>query len=65
MHNFDDCLRLLDGRLSQLHTFIITLDYIYDTWNSNARRALKIRHDSLKIINNLVNKHMYFYFSVY
>ncbi|CAF3344939.1 unnamed protein product [Rotaria sp. Silwood2] len=65
MHNFDDCLCLLDGRLSQLHTFIITLDYIYDMWNTTVRRALNIRHDSLKIINNLVNKHMYFYFSVY
>ncbi|CAF5000352.1 unnamed protein product, partial [Rotaria sp. Silwood1] len=42
MHNFDDCLRLLDGRLSQLHTFIITLNYIYDTWNTTNRRALKI-----------------------
>ncbi len=31
MYNFDDCLCLLDGRLSQLHTFIVYLDYIRDT----------------------------------
>ena len=30
MHNIDDCLYLLDGRLSQLHTLIIKLDYDYD-----------------------------------
>ncbi|CAF4100424.1 unnamed protein product [Rotaria sordida] len=53
MHNFDDCLCLLDGRLSQLHTFIITLDYIYDTMNIMDRRSLNISHDSLMIINNL------------
>ncbi|CAF1265116.1 unnamed protein product [Rotaria sordida] len=53
MYNFDDCLCLLDGRLSQLHTFIITLDYIYDMMNFMRRRPLNIRHDSLKIINNL------------
>ncbi|CAF1356093.1 unnamed protein product [Rotaria sordida] len=46
MHNFDDCLRLLNGRLSQLHTFIITLDFIYDTWHGTNRH-------SLKKINNL------------
>jgi hypothetical protein len=28
VNNFDDCLCLLDGRLSQLHTFIVKLDYI-------------------------------------
>ncbi|CAF1247349.1 unnamed protein product, partial [Rotaria sordida] len=53
MHNFDDCLYLLDDRLSQLHTFIITLDYIYDMMNFMRRRPLNIRDDSLKIINNL------------
>ncbi|CAF1349560.1 unnamed protein product [Rotaria sordida] len=54
MHNFDDCLCLLDGRLSQLQTFIITLDYIYDMMNFMRRRPLNIRDDSLKIINNLI-----------
>ncbi|CAF4123957.1 unnamed protein product [Rotaria sordida] len=52
MHNFDDCLRLLDGRLSQLHTLIIYLDYIYDPFNVTLHRALQIPYDSLKIINN-------------
>ena len=30
LNNFDDCLYLLDGRLSQLHTFIVDLDYIHE-----------------------------------
>ncbi|CAF1310975.1 unnamed protein product [Rotaria sordida] len=30
MQNIDDCLYLLDGRLSQLHTLLIILDYIHD-----------------------------------
>ncbi len=28
---FNDCLCLLDGRLSQLHTFIVQVDEIYNT----------------------------------
>ncbi|CAF4638289.1 unnamed protein product, partial [Rotaria sp. Silwood2] len=28
IHNFDDCLCLLDGRLRQLHTLIVKLDYV-------------------------------------
>jgi hypothetical protein len=31
VHNFNDCLCLLDGRLSQLHTFIVQVDHICDT----------------------------------
>ncbi len=31
VNTFDDCLCLLDGRLSQLHTFIVKVDYICDT----------------------------------
>ncbi|CAF2951075.1 unnamed protein product [Rotaria sp. Silwood2] len=30
VRNFDDCLCLLDGRLSQLHTFIVKIDNIDD-----------------------------------
>jgi hypothetical protein len=29
VRNFDDCLWLLDGRLSQLHTFIVIVDDMY------------------------------------
>ncbi|CAF1409157.1 unnamed protein product [Adineta steineri] len=29
IHNFDDCLCLLDGRLSQLHTLIVKLDDVH------------------------------------
>ena len=43
IHNFDDCLCLLDGRLSQLHTLIVKLDYV---------------RDSKIIINNEVNNHL-------
>jgi hypothetical protein len=39
IHNFDDCLCLLDGRLNQLHTLIVKVDYI--------------RHSSI-ILNNEV-----------
>lgn len=36
IHNFDDCLCLIDGRLSQLHTLIINLDFVhYSTININ------------------------------
>ncbi|CAF2648949.1 unnamed protein product [Rotaria sp. Silwood2] len=42
IHNFDDCLCLLDGRLSQLHTLIVKLDYV--------------RHSTI-IINNDVKKY--------
>jgi hypothetical protein len=30
VRNFDDCLCLLDGRLSQLHTFIVEVDNLDD-----------------------------------
>jgi len=30
LHNIDDCFLLLDGRLSQLHTLIVKLDFIHD-----------------------------------
>jgi hypothetical protein len=43
IHNFDDCLCLLDGRLSQLHTLIAKLDYA---------------RDSKIIINNEVNNYL-------
>jgi hypothetical protein len=29
--SFDDCLRLLDGHLTQLHTFIVKVGWIIDT----------------------------------
>ncbi|CAF3236050.1 unnamed protein product [Rotaria sp. Silwood2] len=52
MQNIDDCLYLLDGRLSQLHTLIINLDYIHDPVQIRLRSSNIIRH-SLKIMNNL------------
>jgi hypothetical protein len=57
MQNIDDCLYLLDGRLSQLHTLIISLDYILDPVLIRARSSKIIRH-SLKIMNNLVNNYI-------
>ncbi len=46
IHNFDDCLYLLDGRLSQLHTLIVKLGYIHDPVN--------LRVNSSKLMNNMV-----------
>ncbi|CAF3838903.1 unnamed protein product [Rotaria sordida] len=54
MQNIDDCLYLLDGRLSQLHTLIITLYYIHDPVQIRLRSQKIIRH-SLKIMNNMTN----------
>jgi hypothetical protein len=53
MNNFQDCLCLLDGRLTQLHTLYLTLDYIYD---SKLIRAglFTVIHDSAKTIENSV-----------
>jgi len=31
VRRFDDCLCLIDGRLIQLHTFIVEIDYIEDS----------------------------------
>jgi hypothetical protein len=45
IHNFDDCLCLLDGRLSQLHTLIVKLDYV--------------RHSTI-IINNEVKNYLHY-----
>jgi hypothetical protein len=50
IHNFDDCLCLLDGRLSQLHTLIVKLDYI--------------RNSSILINNEVKNIHQSFAFSI-
>jgi hypothetical protein len=57
MQNIDDCLYLLDGRLSQLHTLIINLDYIHDPVLLRLRSSKIIRY-SLKIMNNLVNNYI-------
>ena len=39
IHHFDDCLCLIDGRLSQLHTLMVKLDFV---------------RNSTKLINNEV-----------
>ena len=57
MQNIDDCLYLLDGRLSQLNTLIINLDYIHDPVQIRLRSQKIIRH-SLKIMNNMVNNYI-------
>jgi hypothetical protein len=53
LNNFDDCRYFLDGRLSQLHTFIVNLDYIHDPSLLRRNRS-KVRCNSLKIMNNKV-----------
>ena len=57
MHNIDDCLYLLDGRLSQLHTLIIILYYIHDPVQIRLLSQKIIRH-SLRIMNNMVNNYI-------
>ncbi|CAF2806024.1 unnamed protein product [Rotaria sp. Silwood2] len=56
MHNIDDCLYLLDGRLSHLRTFIVNLDYIHEPTNIGFNPTIIPR--SLKIINNAVKNYI-------
>ena len=43
IHNFDDCLCLIDGRLSQLHTLVVNLDFVRDsTLNINSQVTYRI-----------------------
>jgi hypothetical protein len=42
LNNIDDCLYLLDGRLSQLHTFIVHLDSIHDPSKPRSRNSLRL-----------------------
>ena len=51
IHNFDDCLFLLDGRLSQLHTLIVKLDFL--------------RNSGISINNEVKNIHRKKYFSIF
>jgi len=53
LHNLNDCLCLLDGRLSQLHTLIVNLDYIRDS-SEDRFSSNRIRNNSSNIINNRV-----------
>ncbi|CAF1360538.1 unnamed protein product [Rotaria sordida] len=53
LHNFDDCLCLLDGRLNQLHTFIVKLEYIHDP-SLLRRTPSEIIHNSSILLNNTV-----------
>ncbi len=59
MNNFEDCICLLDGRLSQLHTLFLKLDYVYDPVSRRAG-VLKVKNDSSKIIKNSVKKFFHF-----
>jgi hypothetical protein len=54
MHNINDCIYLLDGRLSQLHTLIVDLDYIHDV--IKIHQSPQIIHRSLTIMNNAVRE---------
>jgi hypothetical protein len=59
MHNFDDCLCWLDGRLNQLQIFIVKLEFIHDPLHLRLTPR-KIRHSSLKLLNNTVRNDMYY-----
>ncbi|UJR19932.1 hypothetical protein I4U23_023064 [Adineta vaga] len=54
MQNIDDCIYLLDGRLSQLKTSIIILTYVHNPVQIRLRSQRIIRH-SLKIMDNMTN----------
>ncbi|CAF3439647.1 unnamed protein product [Rotaria socialis] len=63
MHNFNDCRWLLDGRLCQLHTCIVDVDYIRKSSmiinNTNTRLKLKsfslyVRHPTVEFDNQVV-----------
>ncbi|CAF4222168.1 unnamed protein product, partial [Rotaria magnacalcarata] len=49
VYNFNDCLCLLDGDLSQLHTFIVQVDTIYNTSMiiNNMKTVSTLKHFSL------------------
>ncbi|CAF4548961.1 unnamed protein product [Rotaria socialis] len=72
MNNFEDFLSLMDGRLSQLHTFIIDLDYIYDTcyaalrfhrWRFNMRYVSSSVLNIVKTLRTLKRFSLYVYHS--
>ncbi|CAF0961026.1 unnamed protein product [Adineta steineri] len=64
MQNIDDCIYLLDGRLSQLHTMIVNLDYIHNPVLIRLRPQ-KIIRNSLKLMNNMTNLCRLKYFSIH
>ncbi|UJR29402.1 hypothetical protein I4U23_010614 [Adineta vaga] len=53
MHNINDCLYLLDGRLSQLQTLIVNLDYVIDP-QLIRRNSQKMIRRSLALMNKMV-----------
>ncbi|CAF0933832.1 unnamed protein product [Adineta steineri] len=54
LHNIDDCLRLLDGRLNQLHTFIVKLEFIHDP-ELLRHYPSEITHNASILLNNTKN----------
>jgi len=55
LHNFDDCLCLLDGRVNQLHTFIVKLDYIHDPSMLRRTPSEIINNSSILLDNTVKN----------
>lgn len=43
IHNFDDCLCLIDGRLSQLHKLVVNLDFVRHS-SINLNNQVKMRN---------------------
>jgi len=65
VNTFDDCLYLLDGRLSQLHTFIVKVDSICDASmiiNNTVKRSIDIRKNnsfipvSIRIVGIIISR---------
>jgi len=61
VHNFNDCLCLLDGHLSQLHTFIVEVDCIGDTSITikNTVKYLKSHENTFMSTFDRVLSHFY------
>jgi hypothetical protein len=53
LHNIDDCLHLLDGRLSRLHSFLVKLDFIHDAALLRSN-ALEVTQYTSELLNNTV-----------
>lgn len=59
LHNFDDCLYFLDGRLHELQIFIVKLKFIHDL--ALLRRIpSETAHNTSELLNNTVFKNSFF-----
>jgi hypothetical protein len=53
LHNIDDCLHLLDGRLNRLHSFLVKLNFVHDPALLR-RNALEVIQYASELFKNTV-----------